>query len=379
MITETRAGSKDAVTEFRALLDAALDGIVIIDANGRICEFNEAAQRLFGYTLEEVSGQPVELLMPEPHSSLHQTYVDRYLRTGQARIIGIGREVEARRADGSQFPAALSVGEAESPEGPRFIAIVRDLSQQRAAEEEARGLRNRLAHVGRFSLMGEMVAGLAHELNQPLGAVATYAEAGKRMLERSPSDVAAITAVCDKISAQAHRASEVIAGLRDFIRKQETVQEPLDVVALIGEALTLIEADARAEGIAVSVDTPAELPRVSGDRVQLQQVLLNLTRNAVDAMKNGLGKRQGILIRAEREQTQQGDRIVVTVTDHGPGVPEQLAHDIFHPFFSTKPDGLGVGLAISRTIVRAHGGELFYRPNPGGGAVFGFSIPALDK
>jgi two-component system, LuxR family, sensor kinase FixL len=379
MIAETGSASKDAATELRALLDAALDAIVIIDTEGRIVEFNAAAQRLFGYSLDSVRGEPVHLLMPEPHRSRHQGYIRRYLRTGEARIIGIGREVEARKADGTLFPAALSVGEASGPHGPRFIAILRDLSAQRAAETEARVLRNRLAHVGRFSLMGEMVAGLAHELNQPLGAVATYAEAGKRLLERVPPDVAGILTVCDKISAQAHRASEVLGGLRDFIRKQDSVQHLLEVKALIEETLGLIVADARAEGIAVTVECAPDLPPIRGDRIQLQQVLLNLTRNAVDAMKNGLGKKDGLLIRAETETRAGGTKVVVTVTDHGPGVPDKLVQDIFHPFFSTKPDGLGVGLAISKTIIRAHAGELFYRPNPSGGAVFGFALPAYES
>jgi two-component system, LuxR family, sensor kinase FixL len=375
MRSDNGTASGDAEIELRALLDAAVDGIVLMDPEGRILQFNAAAQRLFGYAASDIVGRSVSLLMPEPHASKHAEYVARYLSTGEARIIGIGRDVMARKSDGTLFPAALSVGEATSPSGRRFIGIVRDLSAQREAEAEARVLRNRLAHVGRFSLMGEMVAGLAHELNQPLGAIVTYAQAGRRVIDREPPDTAGLRTVCDKIAAQAHRASEVLAKLRDFIRKQDVKKEALDIRALISEALGLIEPDAHAEGIEVTMECPAALPAVFGDRVQLQQVLINLTRNAVDAMRDGLGKKEGILIRADVADEADAPHVVVTVTDHGPGVPEQFVEDIFHPFFSTKPDGLGVGLAISRSIIKSHGGELFCRPNPGGGAVFGFSLP----
>ena len=358
--------------DLRALMDACMDAIVVIDDHGRIGSFNSAAERLFGYKADDVIGKGVELLMPEPHRSQHAGYIHRYLETGDARIIGVGREAQGRRADGTVFPIGISVGEAKGGARRRFVGIIRDLSQQRAAEKRTRSLEGRLAHVGRFNLMGEMAAGIAHEINQPLSAIATYAQAAKRMLGQEQVDVAQLQDICTKVDDQARRAGQVIENLRKFIRKQEIEARPLDINSIVRDVLNLIEADARAEGIHVDMHLGADLPKVNGDPVQLQQVLLNLTRNAVDAMRGGLHKERGISIATE--QTEGGVR--VAVTDHGHGVSRQLGDNVFHPFVTTKREGLGVGLAISRTIVQSYGGTLSYRDNPAGGAVFVVDLPA---
>jgi two-component system sensor kinase FixL len=356
--------------DFRALLDAAVDGIVAIDHEGSVVEFNLAAQRLFGYRPEEIVGRTVSELMPEPDRTGHAGYIERYLKTGEKRIIGIGREVTGRRADGATFPMHLSVGETE---GGRFIGIVRDLSAQKAAEEERRKLQDRLAEVDRFSLMGEMAAGLAHEINQPLSAIATYAQAGERLMAQGKVDTEALEETYRKISDQALRAGQIIQSLRSFVSKQEVREDRLDIRKIVDDILNLIEADARAEGITVTTEYATDAPPITGDAVQLQQVLLNLTRNAVDAMRGGLHKEEGIRIRTENVNDSRSVR--VTVVDHGHGVSQQLADSIFHPFVTTKREGLGVGLAVSRTIIQAHGGDLYYRPNPEGGSEFGFSLP----
>jgi two-component system sensor kinase FixL len=354
-------------TELRALLDAAVDAIVIMDEQGRIITFNDAAQRLFGYTAEEAIGQAVELLMPEPYRSEHPGYVRRYLETGEAHIIGIGREVLGRRANGETFPIALSVGEARGPEGRRFVGIIRDLSSQRATELRGRALETRLSQVGRFNLMGEMTAGIAHEINQPLSAIATYAQAAKRILEREQPGMRTLIDVCTKIDEQALRAGRVLENLRKFIRKQDIRTEPVDVNRVVADVMNLVEADAHAEGIRLSIHYADGLPAVVANAVQLQQVLLNLTRNAVDAMRDAIGRDRGMAIATER--TERGG-VRICVKDHGPGVSRQLGDNIFHPFVTTKREGLGVGLAISRTIVQSFGGSLSYRDNPQGGAIF---------
>ncbi|HET8696397.1 MAG TPA: PAS domain S-box protein, partial [Gammaproteobacteria bacterium] len=364
------------VTELRALLDAAVDAIVVIDAAGSIATFNRAAELLFGYCAADVIGKPVSVLMPEPHASNHQRYVDHYLETGEARIIGIGREVLARRANGELFPISLSVGEARDERGRRFVGIIRDLSGQRAEQLRARELEARLAHVGRFNLMGEMAAGIAHEINQPLSAIATYAQAASRILEREQPSMTKLIEVCRKIDEQARRAGAVIDNLRKFIRQRKIDTHPLDVNRTIVDVVKLMEADARAEGIALTMDLAADLPRVSADTVQLQQVLLNLTRNAVDAIRSGVRKEPGISI-----GTRRGSRggVEISVTDCGPGVARRLGEEIFHPFVTTKADGLGVGLAVSRTIVQSYGGKLTYRDNPEGGAIFEVDLPAIEQ
>ena len=359
--------------EFQALLDAAVDAVVVIDEAGKIITFNSAAERMFGYAAADVLRRDVSILMDEPYRSKHGQYLKRYVETGDAHIIGKGREVEARRANGEGFPVSLAVGEAVDGDKRRFVGIVRDLSEQRAAEQRARSLELKLAHVGRFNLMGEMAAGIAHEINQPLSAIATYAQAGRRILQREDIDAALLADICSKIDDQARRAGQVIDNLRKFIRKQDIETGLLDVNRVIDDALNLIEADAHSEGIPVHVRAAEGLPNVRADAVQLQQVLLNLTRNSVDAMRGGLGKERGIIIATERSET-GGVRILVT--DHGHGVSAQIGDNIFHPFVTTKRDGLGVGLAISKTIVQSYGGRLGYSDNPVGGAIFTVELPA---
>jgi C4-dicarboxylate-specific signal transduction histidine kinase len=221
--------------------------------------------------------------------------------------------------------------------------------------------------------MGEMAAGIAHEINQPLSAIATYAQAGKRVLQRGNPDVAMLVDIYNKIDQQARRAGQVIDNLRKFIRKQDIETQSLDVNRVVDDVLNLIEVDSHSEGIPVHVCQSRGLPNVRADAVQLQQVLLNLTRNSVDAMRGGLGKERGIII-----ATEHGDDggVRIRVTDHGHGVSAQLGENIFHPFVTTKRDGLGVGLAISKTIVQSYGGTLGYSANPAGGAVFTIGLPA---
>jgi two-component system, LuxR family, sensor kinase FixL len=362
-----------AVAELNALLDAAVDAVIVIDERGGITTFNKAAERMFGYAAGDVVGKDIAMLMDDKDATEHGGHIQRYLTTRQARIIGIGREVQGRRASGELFPLALSVGEAADANGRRFVGILRDLSGQRAAEQRTRSLEIRLAHVARFNLMGEMAAGIAHEINQPLSAIATYAQAAKRIMRQSQPSVDSLGDICTKIDDQARRAGQVIENLRKFIRKQEIDTESLDVNRVVLDVLNLIEADAHAEGIPVRLETADGLPSVRADAVQLQQVLLNLTRNSVDAMRGGLGKQRGITIATQRSE--RGD-VRITVADHGHGVSRQLGEHIFHPFVTTKGDGLGVGLAISRTIVQSYDGSLTYTDNPGGGAVFAIELPA---
>jgi two-component system sensor kinase FixL len=363
-------------SELQALLDAAVDAIVVIDERGSVTTFNAAAEQLFGHAAADVVGRNIEVLMPEPYRSQHGDYIRRYLDTGEAKIIGIGREVTACRANGDTFPIALSVGEARAAGGRHFVGIIRDLTEQRAAEQRARSVDAKLSQAARVNLMGEMAAGIAHEINQPLSAIATYAQTAKRVMQREPPDLRLLGDICARIDEQALRAGQIIDNLRKFIRKKDEVAEPLDVNRTIAEVLNLIEADASAEGIPVKTRYGEDLPQVRGVAVQLQQVLLNLTRNSVDAMRDGLHKERGIAIATDRNEN---GAVRITVADHGHGVPGQLVDEIFHPFVTTKREGLGVGLAISRSIVQSCGGSLKYRDNPRGGAVFVVELPASDS
>lgn len=363
-------------TDFAALMGAAVDAVVVIETDGRIAAFNPAAERMFGFTADEIIGRPVDVLMPEPYRSEHAGYIDRYLETGEAHIINIGREIRAIRKGGEEFPVWLSVGESVSGSGRHFVGIIRDLSEQRRIELERRALEVKLADVSRLSLLGAMAAGIAHEINQPLTAIINYSQAVRNLLERDTLDRETLRTACLGIADQVQRADEVIRNLRQFVRAREFERDRLDVREFIDGAIVLIHADTAHVGIQVETTFADDLPEIFGNAVQLQQVLLNLTRNAVDAMPESGGGCRKIRIEARNAGP---DSVELCVMDRGPGVSPNLEDAIFHPFFTTRPDGLGVGLAVSRSIVEAHDGELRYEERPGGGSTFIVKLPILQE
>jgi two-component system sensor kinase FixL len=358
-----------------ALMQAAVDAIVVIEAGEKIVAFSRSAERMFGYEADEVIGQPVSVLMPQPYRSSHSSYIEHYRETGQPRIIGVGREVRAVRKDGRIFPVWLSVGESKSPAGHRFVGIIRDLTEQHAAESERRTLETRLEHVSRLSLLGEMAAGIAHEINQPLTAIANYSQAAKNVLARDPLDADTLNKACAGIGEQVQRAGDVIRNLRKFVSNREIERERLDLNGLVDGVMVLINADAAHESVRVETEFLQTPPDVSGNAVQLQQVLLNLTHNAVDAMREH--NRRPKIMTIETCLASDG-RIQIRVSDRGAGVSSSLEEAIFNPFFTTKQQGLGVGLAISRSIVEAHGGQLSYERRDAGGSTFVVTLPILE-
>ena len=360
--------------KFQALLEAAVDAIIMIDHEGRVMNFNPAAERVFGYSQEQILGRNVTMLMPEPHAVDHPKHLLRYLTTGEERVLGGRREVEGRRRNGEVFPLELSVGRVQVSGPPQFVAFLRDVSTRRRAEQEARDLEKRLKRVARFSTMGEMAAGLAHELNQPLAAITTYAQTASRMLADGRAfEEEDLRYICKQVGEQAQRAGQIIRRLRGFLRLQGSERQRLDCNALIREILTLAELDARDRGVPLFIELADSLPPVSGNAVELQQVMLNLVRNAVDSMMRQEDRSRGVIIATA---PCDGGGLQVSVTDHGSGVAPSLANQIFHPFVTSKHNGLGVGLSISRTIVQSHGGRLTFAPNPAGGTIFSFSLPA---
>ena len=360
--------------DLRALLDAAVDAIIVIDSRGHIETFSKAAQRMFGYSAGEILGKNVNLLMPEPDRSAHDGYLRRYELTGEARIIGIGRDVQARRRDGTVFPASLAVGRISGVGPPRFVGFIRDISARVAAEHAAAQAQERLAHVARLSTMGEMAAGLAHEINQPLAAITTYAQACQRLLDKGEAfDGPDIRESLVEIGRQALRAGEVIRRLRAFVADRAVRPELIGCNRLLEDAVALARPDLRANDVRLRLEVAQNLPDVMADPVQVQQVLINLFRNAIDATLQKGG--------AQRELTLcavcTAGGVEISVHDHGDGLAPGVLTKLFSPFFTTKPQGTGLGLAISRTIVQAHGGTLAYREEPGGGACFFFTLPAL--
>lgn len=367
------------VNALQALLDACVDAVVIIDHRGTITTFNRAACRMFGYAESEVIGRNVSMLMPEPDSGRHDSHLERYLHTRDPHVIGIGRDVFALRKDRSQFPARLSVGEIAGGLTPRFVGFVHDLSsrriqeaQQRVAQEAVRETRERLTHVARLSTMGEMATGLAHEINQPLTAITLYAQAAERLARQPTPDIGEITAALHQISAQALRAGEIIKRLRALVRNRQTQEELLDLNAVVHELSVLVESDARSNGVRVEMELEPGPLWVVGDAIQLQQVMLNLVRNAIDAVQ-GEGCERLVVVRTALVP----EGVEVSVTDRGPGVDASMRERLFQAFATTKPEGTGLGLAISRSIVENHGGTLTWRPNPPRGSCFYFRLPAV--
>jgi two-component system, LuxR family, sensor kinase FixL len=365
-----------SVAEFQAIMDAAVDGVVLVDHRGLIQAFNRAAERLFGYPAAEVLGANISILMAEPDRSAHDGYIARFLETRVPHIIGRGREVEARRKDGSLFPVFLSVGAVEGSEPPRFIGFVQDISFRRRAEEDTHRLQERLTHVSRLATVGEMSAGIAHELNQPLTAVANYAQACDRLLGMPDPDIEEIREALKQITTQAVRAGDIIRRLRALARNDVMKREPTDINVLIGELMELIQLDAKTHDVHYRTDLAVRLPQVEVDRAQVQQVVLNLVRNAIEALAESTTTPRQITVRTQ----ELADRSVeITVCDNGPGVSQTIAPRLFDPFCTSKTHGTGLGLAISRTIIKSHQGSLDYRPNTPRGACFTVRLPLTGQ
>lgn len=489
-------------SRFQALLKAAADGVVVIDHEGTIELVNEATCDLFGYTSEELTGKNVSLLMPEPEAGQHTGYLKRYLAEGDPRVIGIGREVTARKRDGTLFPMRLAVGEAQHGDRPYFIGLVRNISAERQleaslrrreheltrildasavatalvdsagrfihvnaacsrlygkgedelmesdifaycveedrqrlaamlaslgqpstdatscehrilgpsgerlvethaallnedreeggeqgpivvqtvdhterlhAEQRARETLSRLAHSNRLGTLGEMAAGIAHELNQPLGAIVNYAQAGRNILGQSELDPERLRMLCERIAAQAERAGEVIRRLRHLTRGEVAEPTLVDLREVIADAVRLAETEARLEGQRVRLRLPNEVARAYVDPVQIQQVVINLIHNALDATRDVTPKsRHQVHLTLAREN----DYWAVAVRDLGPGLTEEQQRLLLTPFYTTKKTGTGLGLVICQSILTAHDGRLEFANAPEGrGAVFTFRLP----
>ncbi|MEZ5994613.1 MAG: PAS domain S-box protein [Hyphomonadaceae bacterium] len=353
----------------RSIYDTAPDALIVIDAAGVMLSYSAAAERMFGWSPSEALGRNISLLMPEPQRGAHDGFVKRYLATGERRIIGIGRIVVGERKDGSTFPMELAVGEVRSDEGRIFTGFVRDLSERQETEARLQELQAELLHMSRLTAMDEMASALAHELNQPLSAIANYLSGARRLLDRAGVDEARAIEALDKAGEQALRAGEVIRRLRDFLARGESERAVHSLSKLVEEACALALVGAKDHGVRVHYQFSRSADRVLVDRVPVQQVVINLVRNALDAMADQPRRE----LRIETAATREG-AAVVSVADTGPGVSEDARARLFQAFATTKPDGMGVGLSISRTIVEAHGGRIWTEPAPGGGAVFRFTL-----
>jgi two-component system, LuxR family, sensor kinase FixL len=322
-----------------------------------------------------VIGQNIKMLMPSPYRESHDGYLTRYLTTGERRIIGIGRVVVGERRDGSTFPMELAVGEMRSNNQRFFTGFIRDLTERQKTETRLQELQTELVHISRLTAMGEMASALAHELNQPLSAIANYMKGSRRLFEnRTDRDSLLIRDAMDKAAEQSLRAGQIIRRLRDFVARGETERRIESISKLIEEANALALVGAKEHGVRVRLQIDAAHDLVLVDKVQIQQVLLNLIRNAMEAMEQSA--RRELLIGS---QPHDGTMVEVSVTDTGPGIAPEILPQLFQPFVTTKRYGMGVGLSISRSIVESHGGQIVVDSNPGGGTIFRFTLPAVTK
>lgn len=368
------ASARSREAHLQSILDTIPEAIIVIDEKGNMRSFSAAAVRLFGWSPEEVIGQNVKMLMPSPYRGEHDHYLDRYKTTGERRIIGIGRIVVGERKDGSTFPMELAVGEAQVGRDRFFTGFVRDLTERRAQERRVQELQSELGHVSRLTAMGEMASSLAHELNQPLSAISNFTRGSITLLESSKPDLARIRSALERASEQALRAGEIIKRLREFVAKGETQHSIENPAQLLEEASALALFGVKEKGVRVSLRCDRDVGTVVVDKVQIQQVALNLIRNAVDAMENSDRRELTISVRAHGKDT-----ALFSVTDTGTGISPEVAERLFQPFVSTKPNGMGVGLSICRTIIEAHGGKIWADPNISGGTTFNFTLPLAER
>ena len=360
--------------QYRTVVETATDAVVSIDEDSKILFVNPATTKIFGYDTSELIGRPLMMLMPESLSKLHEAGFRRYLATGERHLNWQGAELTALRKNGQEFPVEVSFGEMISNGHKVFTGFIRDISEKKRAEEALQEAQDKLAHVTRTQAMGELAAAIAHEVNQPLTAIVTNANFSLRQLKGSTANLDELRTAITEIVNDATRASAVISRIRGLLVKGSPRRTELDINEIIQEVITLLRNELTRNRVSLRADLAANLPRVSGDPVQLQQVLINLIVNAIEAMRASTERPRKLLIRSARN----ADGILVQVQDSGPGIKPELVDGIFEPFFTTKAEGIGMGLAISRSIIESHGGHLSLVP-VSQGALLQFTLPVISN
>jgi PAS domain S-box-containing protein len=365
--------------KYRVIIDAAHDAVVSMDDKGAIMLANPATKRIFGYDPVEIVGKPMTMLMPEMMRRAHENGFTRYLTTGKRHLNWQGVEVTAQRKDGREFDVEVSFGELTRDGHRMFTGFIRDISERKQAEDQLRAsernlqmTQTELARVSRLTTMGELAASIAHEVNQPLTAVINNGSACLRLLANRNLEPEVLRRALEGIIADGTRASTVLARIRAFIKKAPAEKTELDINEVIREVLVLAGRELSENQVSLDHQLATELPPVFADRVQLQQILLNLTMNAVEALTPVTTRPR--LLGMQSQVDTSGD-VLVTVSDSGTGFGSE-GDRVFTPFFTTKANGLGMGLSISRSLIESHGGRLWATPNSPHGAVFSFTLPA---
>jgi PAS domain S-box-containing protein len=363
---------KQAEQRYRVMVETANDAVVCMDESGAILLANPATTKVFGYDPADLIGKPLTMLMPEYLRKLHEEGFRRYSVTGQRHMNWQGTELTGLHKNGQEFPVEISFGEVTSDGHRIFTGFIRDISERKQAEELRASLHAtqlELAQVSRLTIMGELAASIAHEVNQPIGAAVTNAQACLRFLNRGQPDVPEAREAALEMVRDATRAAAIIDRVRSLYRKGSSKLETVDVNQVIGEMVVMLHDQANRSSVKMHSELGVNIPDVLVDRVQLQQVLMNLMINGIEAMRDAGGEL------SIKSQLAEDGQLMISVSDMGVGLPAGKADKIFDAFFTTKPQGTGLGLAITRSIVESHGGRVWATANSGRGATFQFVLP----
>jgi PAS domain S-box-containing protein len=358
----------------RAIVDSALDAVVVMNADGRIKDWNKQAEETFGWTRPEALGQRmVDTIIPAQYRLSHERGLEHFFKTGHGPVLNRRIEITALRRDGTEFPVELTITPLKSGDSWTFSSFIRDISARRQAEEDLRNAQAELAHVSRVMTMGELAASIAHEVNQPLAAILASGDSCTAWLANEPPNLDKARAAAARIVQAATQASDIVQRVRALFKKTTSITTPLEINEVITETISLVGGEVQRKGVSLNTELAANLPAVLGDRIQLQQVILNLAINGTEAMTGFEDRPRRLVIQSKLGEPGE---ILVSVADTGPGIDPQQTARLFAPFFTTKPEGIGMGLSISRSIIEAHGGRLWAAANQPRGAVFHFVLPA---
>jgi PAS domain S-box-containing protein len=359
---------RQAEERFRTVVESAFNAVAVVNAVGKIVLVNAQCERFFGYRREELVGLPVEMLVPERFRTEHSSGGQSFFALPSAPPMEGGRELFGKRKNGSEFPVEIHVTPMQTGGGSLILCVIEDITARRQAEEA----RQELAHSSRLAIVGELTASIAHEINQPLGAILCNVGAATMRLKSSPPALDKVEQILDDIRKDDLRASEVIRRLRTLLRKKEIESQPVDLNEVASEVVSLIRPESARRGVAVEMELASGLPLVHGDKIHLQQVVLNLALNGMDAMEERTGKKTlGV-----RTSWKEEGLVEVAVSDTGEGIPLDRFPHLFNQFFSTKRKGMGLGLSIARSLVETHGGRIWAENNSQGGATFRFALLA---
>jgi PAS domain S-box-containing protein len=362
------------IRKLSGALEHSADVVVIVSSKGIIEYVNPAFERITGFTREEAIGKSPGLLRSGLHGVEFYQRLWQTIRRGES----FHDTFINRRKDGGLYYEEKTITPLKDANGKvlHFVSTGKDVTQRRLAEEKARVHQAELAHVCRVSAMGEMAAAIAHELNQPLAAIVNYAQGGLHRLRAGDARLPELQYALEHIASLGSQSGEIIRRTRGFLRKGEPQRTRADINDIVLESVELANLEARQKDVTLRLKLASELPPVSADVIQIEQVVLNLVHNAIEAIDAACMPRREVTIQTMRSLASSID---VMVCDTGPGLPANGAELIFDAFFTTKPDGMGMGLCISRSIIETYGEQLRAVSNPEGGATFHFSLPALEE